>query len=186
MADLLNIGTSGLLAYKTRSEIVQRNITNVNSEHYHRQAIKQLPEMENYISPLFQSTLIGDGVDPTRLQRIVSEQLEKELQFGNAHYARFETLAIYSQELDRSISVLGDGVTESLKNMHEFMSSLQQDPSQDSMRYSLLGESQIMTKTIDLIHDEYQMIHARIDNEMQQHLRNLNQIFAGWRHSTNH
>jgi flagellar hook-associated protein FlgK len=179
MADLLNIGTSGLLAYKTRSEIVQRNITNVNSEYYHRQSIQQIPDMEQYLAPYYKAALVGNGVDASQLNRFISEQLEKELQFGNAHYARYETLAIYSQELDRSVSILGNGITSSINNMHEFMSSLQQDPSQDSMRYSLLSESQIMAKTIDLVHDEYQMIHERIDNEMQQNLLNLNQIFLG-------
>ena len=148
MADLLNIGTTGLLNYRGRANLVEKNISNVNTENYHRQTVHQLPEMERGVRPLERRLLHGNGVNSSNVSRAYDEFLEKEYLYSAELYQYSQTVTGYTKELDSSLNTLGSGINASIQNVFEFMSNLEQEPSEDSLRYSLFSETRVTINSL--------------------------------------
>ncbi|HKY91432.1 MAG TPA: flagellar basal body protein, partial [Nevskiaceae bacterium] len=100
MADLLNIGISGLLAYRRALDTAGHNIANVGTDGYSRQRVE-------FVSRLGQGTgdgYIGAGVDSSTVRRITDSFIQSRITADTSAYGRAETLAGLSATLDGWLS----------------------------------------------------------------------------------
>tara|TARA_B100001094_G_scaffold333444_1_gene412439 strand:- start:1134 stop:3458 length:2325 start_codon:yes stop_codon:yes gene_type:complete len=176
MSDLLNIGISGLLTYRSRSNLIEKNISNVNTENYHRQTMQQRSEMSSSLRPLEIGMNYGDGVNFGQINRAYNQFIEREYNYSAEFNHYSETMGLYTKELDSAISTLGGGIDTSIQNTFQFMSSLELEPSEGSLRYSLMTETQVLTNSIGLMDTHYSQQYERLSTKFETYVRDLNQI----------
>ena len=104
MADLLNIGLSGLSAAKTNLSVVGHNITNVNTPGYSRQDTVQVTRPPQFSGAGF----IGSGTSLTDIRRTYSEFLTTQLRSSTALNSDVKA---YKSQIDQLDSLLAGTTT---------------------------------------------------------------------------
>ena len=110
MADLLNIGLSGLSASKTQLSITGHNITNVNTPGYSRQDATQATR-----NPQFSGAgYIGSGTTLVDIRRTYSEFLTSQLRSSTALASDVSAYKSQIDQLDSLLAGSTTGITPSL------------------------------------------------------------------------
>lgn len=149
MADLLNIGLSGLSASKTQLSITGHNITNVNTAGYSRQDAMQVTR-----APQFNGAgYLGSGTTLTDIRRTYSEFLTTQLRSATALSS---DVAAYKSRIDQLDSLLAGSTTGITPSLQSFFSSLQsaaEDPSNIPARQLVLSEAEGLARRFNTVYD---------------------------------
>ncbi|UVE16387.1 flagellar hook-associated protein FlgK [Pseudomonas sp. LS44] len=149
MADLLNIGLSGLSSSKTQLSVTGHNITNVNTAGYTRQDAAQATR-----TPQFSGVgYIGSGTTLTEIRRSYSEFLTTQLRSSTALGA---DVAAYKSQIDQLDSLLAGSTTGITPAMQKFFSALQtaaEDPSNIPARQLVLSEAEGLARRFNTVYD---------------------------------
>ena len=149
MADLLNIGLSGLAASKTQLSITGHNITNVNTPGYSRQDATQATR-----NPQFSGAgYIGSGTTLVEVRRTYSEFLTSQLRSSTALAS---DVSAYKSQIDQLDSLLAGSTTGITPSLQKFFSALQtaaEDPANIPARQLVLAESEGLARRFNTVHD---------------------------------
>ncbi len=149
MADLLNIGLSGLSASKTQLSITGHNITNVNTPGFSRQNASQATT-----SPQFSGAgYIGSGTTLVDVRRTYSEFLTNQVRSSTALNS---DVAAYKSQIDQLDSLLAGSTTGITPSLQSFFSALQtaaEDPANIPARQLVLAESEGLARRFNTVYD---------------------------------
>lgn len=149
MADLLNIGLSGLSASKTQLSITGHNITNVNTPGFSRQNASQATT-----SPQFSGAgYIGSGTTLVDVRRTYSEFLTNQVRSSTALNS---DVAAYKSQIDQLDSLLAGSTTGITPSLQSFFSALQtaaEDPANIPARQLVLAESEGLARRFNTMYD---------------------------------
>lgn len=149
MADLLNIGLSGLAASKTQLSITGHNITNVNTPGYSRQDATQATR-----NPQFSGAgYIGSGTTLVEVRRTYSEFLTSQLRSSTSLAS---DVSAYKSQIDQLDSLLAGSTTGITPSLQKFFSALQtaaEDPANIPARQLVLAESEGLARRFNTVHD---------------------------------
>lgn len=149
MADLLNIGLSGLAASKTQLSVTGHNITNVNTPGYSRQDATQATR-----NPQFSGAgYIGSGTTLVDVRRTYSEFLTSQLRSSTALAS---DVAAYKSQIDQLDSLLAGSTTGITPSLQKFFSALQtaaEDPANIPARQLVLAESEGLARRFNTVYD---------------------------------
>ena len=107
MADLLNIGISGLRVHQTALSVTGHNITNVNTEGYSRQDIDVVSQSPQFIGGLW----VGSGAQVEDVQRVYDEFLVDQLRVDTSTYSEVKSLALNAGQIDSLMADPGTGLS---------------------------------------------------------------------------
>jgi flagellar hook-associated protein 1 len=178
MSNILNVSVSGLLTAQSRLSLAQSNITNVNKENYHRKVMQQVPEMERRTMHLYTGNLYGLGADATNISRESVQFLEHERRLSQSHLRYSQKSTEYLNEMDGIYSTIGQRLTDSINNFREKMSNVQQYPSDEGLRFSLLQESHVVVDNIGRMSTQVDLLSDKVADEVDKKVQNLNQLLA--------
>ncbi len=149
MADLLNIGLSGLSASKTQLSITGHNITNVNTPGFSRQNASQATT-----SPQFSGAgYIGSGTTLVDVRRTYSEFLTNQVRSSTALNS---DVAAYKSQIDQLDSLLAGSTTGITPSLQSFFSALQtaaEDPTNIPARQLVLAEAEGLARRFNTVYD---------------------------------
>ena len=149
MADLLNIGLSGLSASKTQLSITGHNITNVNTPGFSRQNASQATT-----SPQFSGAgYIGTGTTLVDVRRSYSEFLTNQVRSSTALNS---DVAAYKSQIDQLDSLLAGSTTGITPSLQSFFSALQtaaEDPANIPARQLVLAEAEGLARRFNTVYD---------------------------------
>lgn len=149
MADLLNIGLSGLSASKTQLSITGHNITNVNTPGFSRQNASQATT-----SPQFSGAgYIGTGTTLVDVRRTYSEFLTNQVRSSTALNS---DVAAYKSQIDQLDSLLAGSTTGITPSLQSFFSALQtaaEDPANIPARQLVLAEAEGLARRFNTVYD---------------------------------
>ncbi|WP_313008700.1 flagellar hook-associated protein FlgK [Stutzerimonas nitrititolerans] len=149
MADLLNIGLSGLSASKTQLSITGHNITNVNTPGFSRQNASQATT-----SPQFSGAgYIGSGTTLVDVRRTYSEFLTNQVRSSTALNS---DVAAYKSQIDQLDSLLAGSTTGITPSLQSFFSALQtaaEDPANIPARQLVLAEAEGLARRFNTVYD---------------------------------
>lgn len=162
MADLLNIGLSGLSAAKTNLSVVGHNITNVNTPGYSRQDTVQVTRPPQFSGAGF----IGSGTSLTDIRRTYSEFLTTQLRSSTALNSDVKAYKSQIDQLDSLLAGTTTGITPALKSFFSAMQTAAEDPANIPARQLVLAESEGLARRFNTIYDNINSQNEFINKQM--------------------
>ncbi|WP_312933042.1 flagellar hook-associated protein FlgK [Stutzerimonas nitrititolerans] len=172
MADLLNIGLSGLSASKTQLSITGHNITNVNTPGFSRQNASQATT-----SPQFSGAgYIGSGTTLVDVRRTYSEFLTNQVRSSTALNS---DVAAYKGQIDQLDSLLAGSTTGITPSLQSFFSALQtaaEDPANIPARQLVLAESEGLARRFNTVYDRLSEQNSFTNKQMSAVTDQVNRL----------
>ncbi|SDK06066.1 flagellar hook-associated protein 1 FlgK [Ferrimonas sediminum] len=134
MADLMNIGRSGVLAAQERLQVTSNNIANAGTEGYSRQVAEQRTSQSLFLAGKF----VGTGSYVADVTRVYNSYSARELHLSVSQLANAKTSYAKADELNQVFSVSGDAIPESLNNAFNAINNMADIPSDLSARDNVL------------------------------------------------
>ncbi len=149
MADLLNIGLSGLTASQTQLSVTGHNITNVNTPGFSRQDAVQSTRTPQFSGAGY----IGSGTTLTDIRRSYSEFLTSQLRSSTALAS---DVAAYKSQIDQLDSLLAGsttGITPSLQSFFAALQTAAEDPANIPARQLVLSEAEGLSRRFNTVYE---------------------------------
>src|SRR3989338_6690251 len=148
MADLLNIGLSGLSANKTSLAVTPHNITNVNTPHFFPPPAtppgspRQDTVQSTRIPQFSGAGYIGSGTTLTDVRRIYNEFLTTQVRSTTALNSDTQSYLSKINQLDSLLAGSTTGLTQGLQKMFAALQTAAEDPANIPARQLVLSEAE--------------------------------------------
>ncbi|GAA6134909.1 hypothetical protein NBRC116188_16990 [Oceaniserpentilla sp. 4NH20-0058] len=149
MANLLNIGISGLRVHQTALTVTGHNIANVDTEGYSRQEATITNNNPQFAGGVW----IGGGAMVQDVRRVFDEFLVGQLQKDTSTFNYFETLTSNAEQIDKLLADPGTGIQPGIENMFGAFQAAIDDPSSLPARQVVISESQGLVDRFKSIQD---------------------------------
>lgn len=172
MADLLNIGLSGLSASKTQLSITGHNISNVNTPGYTRQDATQATRLAQFSGAGY----IGSGTTLVDVRRSYSEFLTSQLRSSTALNS---DVAAYKSQIDQLDSLLAGtttGITPAQQSFFSAMQTAAEDPANIPARQLVLAESEGLARRFNTVYDRLAEQNAFTNKQMSAVTDQVNRL----------
>lgn len=176
MADMLQIGTSGVMASNLALQTAGNNIANVNTPGYVRERV----EMD--------ASQFG-GVGNTDVERLVSEFALRQVRRDTANNSFFEQFVTEAARVDTLFAGTANSVATSMDGLFQRLQSATDDPASTASRQLIISESESMIGTFQtlngLVLDQATTINEQLDiftdetNNLIQEVASLNKSITG-------
>ncbi|XLX38861.1 flagellar hook-associated protein FlgK [Ectopseudomonas mendocina] len=172
MADLLNIGLSGLAANKTSLAVTGHNIVNVNTPGFSRQETIQATRTPQFSGAGY----IGSGTTLTDVRRIYNEFLNTQVRSSTA--LNSDTKAYLSQinQLDSLLAGSNTGITPGLQKLFSALQTAAEDPANVPARQLALSEAEGLAKRFNTVYDRLNEQNAFINKQLSAVTDQVNQL----------
>ncbi|CAM3225968.1 flagellar hook-associated protein FlgK [Ectopseudomonas mendocina] len=172
MADLLNIGLSGLAANKTSLAVTGHNIVNVNTPGFSRQETIQATRTPQFSGAGY----IGSGTTLTDVRRIYNDFLNTQVRSSTA--LNSDTKAYLSQinQLDSLLAGSNTGVTPAMQKLFAALQTAAEDPANVPARQLVLSEAEGLAKRFNNIYDRLYEQNAFINKQLSAVTDQVNQL----------
>ncbi|WP_028110197.1 flagellar hook-associated protein FlgK [Ferrimonas futtsuensis] len=134
MADLMNIGRSGVMAAQKQMQVTSNNIANVGTEGYSRQVAEQRTSQSLFIAGSF----VGSGTYVADVKRIYNSYAMRELHLSTSQLSYANMSWRKADELNQVFSVSGDAIPESMNNAFKAINNMADIPNDLSARDNVL------------------------------------------------
>jgi flagellar hook-associated protein 1 FlgK len=172
MADLLNIGLSGLSANKTSLSVTGHNITNVNTPGYSRQDAVQATRVPQFSGVGY----IGSGTTLVDVRRTYSEFLTTQVRSSTALSADVESYKAQIEQLDSLLAGSTTGITPSLQSFFSALQTAAEDPANIPARQLVLSESEGLAKRFNTVYDRISEQNEFINKQMSAVTEQVNRL----------
>lgn len=149
MADLLNIGLSGLSASKSQLAITGHNISNVNTPGFSRQDASQATRTPQFSGAGY----VGSGTTLVEIRRSYSEFLTSQLRSSTSLSSDVEAYKSQINQLDSLLAGSTTGITPSLQKFFSSLQTAAEDPSNMPARQLVLAEAEGLARRFNTVAD---------------------------------
>ena len=172
MADLLNIGMSGLHAAKTKLSVTGHNITNVNTPGYTRQ-----DTVQGTRTPQFSGAgYIGTGTSLLDVRRSYNEFLTTQVRSSTSLNS---DVVAYKSQIDQLDSLLAGSSTGITPSMDAFFSATQaaaEDPSNIPARQLVISEAEGLARRFNDLYDTINTQNSSINKQLVTSTEQINRL----------
>ncbi|KTC74687.1 flagellar hook-associated protein FlgK [Legionella birminghamensis] len=174
MANILNIATSGLLAFQRGLDLTANNISNSRTPGYTRQMLllKSLP------SQRFAGSFIGAGVSPADIKRNSDRFATQQVRETLTNKAQYDIFYEQASQIDKLLSQDGSSISSTLQNFFNALGQLNESPDNAASRGVAFNQSQLLVdqfRTMQLRLDEYQHNNSQ---QLQEAVNQVNRLTA--------
>jgi flagellar hook-associated protein 1 FlgK len=162
MADLLNIGLSGLSANKTALSVTGHNISNVNTPGFSRQDSVQATRVPQFSGAGY----IGSGTTLVDIRRSYSEFLTTQVRSSTALSSDVEAYKSQIEQLDSLLAGSTTGITPSLQKFFSSLQTAAEDPSNVPARQLVLSEAEGLARRFNTVYDRINEQNEFINKQM--------------------
>jgi flagellar hook-associated protein 1 len=172
MADLLNIGLSGLAANKTALGVTGHNITNVNTPGFSRQDTVQATRQPQFSGAGY----IGSGTTLVDVRRSYSEFLSTQLRSSTALNSDVQAYKSQIEQLDSLLAGSTTGITPSLQKFFSSLQTAAEDPSNIPARQLVLSEAEGLARRFNTVSDRINEQNSFINKQMTAVSEQVNRL----------
>jgi len=172
MADLLSIGSSGLLAAMKGLDLTGHNISNVGTQGYSRQRVDQSARPGGNIDRYD----TGSGVEMHGTQRINDALVESRLVRDGAEVSRLDVFNSLAGRTDTLLSASSSGLSGVLNNFFSGLEQIAGDPGSTATRQAVMGQTQSMVDRFNGLHSELSALDGEIDQRLGQAVATVNEL----------
>lgn len=174
MADLLNIGLSGLTVNKTSLTVTGHNITNVNTPGYSRQDTVQATRIPQFSG----SGYIGSGAQTVEIRRLASEFLFNQLRNSTSLNSDLTAYRGQIEQIDSLLANTQTGVTPGLQKFFAALQTASEDPANIPARQLLLSEAEGLAKRFNTIYDQIAKQNETLNTQLGDQVDQVNRLAA--------
>ena len=172
MADLLNIGLSGLSANKTSLAVTGHNITNVNTPGFSRQETIQATRTPQFSGAGY----IGSGTTLVDVRRIYNEFLNTQVRSSTALNSDTQSYLGQINQLDSLLASSNTGINPGLQKIFAALQTAAEDPANIPARQLALSEAEGLAKRFNTVYDRLYEQNAFINKQMSAVTDQINQL----------
>ena len=172
MADLLNIGLSGLSANKTSLAVTGHNITNVNTPGFSRQETIQATRIPQFSGAGY----IGSGTTLVDVRRIYNEFLNTQVRSSTALNSDTQSYLGQINQLDSLLAGSTTGVNPGLQKVFAALQTAAEDPANIPARQLALSEAEGLAKRFNTVYDRLYEQNSFINKQMSAVTDQINQL----------
>jgi flagellar hook-associated protein 1 len=172
MADLLNIGLSGLSANKTSLAVTGHNITNVNTPGFSRQETIQATRIPQFSGAGY----IGSGTTLVDVRRIYNEFLDTQVRSSTALNSDTQSYLSQINQLDSLLASSNTGINPGLQKIFAALQTAAEDPANIPARQLALSEAEGLAKRFNTVYDRLYEQNAFINKQMSAVTDQINQL----------
>lgn len=178
MADILQIGRSGLMAARTALEVTSENIANVNTPGYRRREAMQEEIVMRSPAPNLQ-TGTGQGALVTGVRRAFDALLAARTRDATGAHAAAQTAQPYLEQLELRLMPEGGGPGPALDGFFAALGSLAATPTDTGLRNVVIETGKGLAQGVSNLAASLQELGQGIDAESGQNVDRANQILTG-------
>lgn len=158
MSDLLGIGSSALLAYRSALNVVGQNVANANTAGYSRQRVDlQARSLSGG------SGAGGNGVEVRSVQRLSDQFLFDRLVGQDSSLARISTLSAQAAQLDTWLSGSDTGLSQPLQNFFDAVNGLSAGASSSAARQVVLSSASALSSRLAELQNNFNLADRDVD-----------------------
>lgn len=172
MANILDIGISGLKAQQTALTITGNNITNAGTEGYSRQRVNLSEGNPQFTN----GNWIGSGVRVDSIQRVYDEFITEQLRADTSLFNEFNALAVNAEQVDRLLADDRTGLQPSLEDMFDALQVSVDDPASLPAREAFLSKTEVMIDRFRSLGDSMEAQSETINNQMGVIVEQINTL----------
>jgi len=172
MADLLNIGVNGLLAYQRSLSTVSHNISNVNTEGYRRQRVELSTQTPQYTGSGFE----GAGVKVAAVTSVYNQFVETQVTNNTSLFNEQDTLLRFSSDLDNLLADPDVGVSPVLQTFFKSLQDLSTDPGSTPVRQVVLSEAEALTSIFNDTYTRLNTQQSGVNAEISSAVNDINSL----------
>ncbi|MFK7731988.1 MAG: flagellar hook-associated protein FlgK, partial [Pseudomonadales bacterium] len=175
MADLLEIGTSGLLASQAGIATAGHNIANANVEGYSRQEAlysSQIPQRGA-------GGYVGSGVITSDIRRISDSFLSNQLRSDTEQYSKFETYVGFVSQLEALLANESAGLASGMQGFFASLQAASDDPASITARQQILGEANNLQNRFNTLYNKIQSQTLSINEQITATVQQINGLAEG-------
>ncbi len=165
MADLLNTGVSGLIAFQRSLATTGHNISNVNTQGFSRQEV----DLSTRIPQRTGSGYIGSGVNANSVRRVYDQFAVEQVWEHTAKNSRLQAYSELAGQVDSLLADPNAGLAPTLQNFFDATQGLADNPSSIPARQVVLSEANALVERFHSIEGRF----ANLRDANNEKLRNL-------------
>jgi flagellar hook-associated protein 1 FlgK len=166
MSDLMNIGVSGLLAYRQALTTTSNNIANANTVGYNRQAV------------VMQQNVVG-GVGVQQVTRLTDSILFGKSLNDNASYSRLNTFQQYANGVDGLMSRSTTSLAQPLQQFFTAVNAVSTNPQDSAARQNMLAAADNLSSTFNSLQSQLDGMQSSVNAQLGEAVSQVNQYAEG-------
>ncbi|MFK8068117.1 MAG: flagellar hook-associated protein FlgK [Gammaproteobacteria bacterium] len=174
MADILNIGVSGLRAAQRALSTTGHNISNVNTPGYTRQRVDLSARQDQTIGGL----TLGRGVNVDQVSRIMNQFLSSNVQTSATNVGTVASYNTYSSQVDKILANEATGLSPSMQDFFNSVNALADDPSSLPTRQAMIGSAETLSAKFNSLYAIVDQFDESVDQELQAKVSEINSLAA--------
>ncbi|HWR80434.1 MAG TPA: flagellar hook-associated protein FlgK, partial [Pseudomonas sp.] len=172
MADLLNIGLSGLQVNRTQLSVTGHNISNVNTPGFTRQEAVQTTRLGQFSGAGY----IGSGTTLADVRRMYNEFLTVQVRASTALSSDAESYLSQINQLDALLAGETTGITPGMQKLSAALQTAAEDPANIPARQLVLSEAEGLAKRFNTVYDRLSQQNGFINQELEAITAQINQL----------
>lgn len=174
MADILNIGTSALLAVQQAINTTGHNIANANTEGYSRQRV----DLDALPPQLKGGNYVGSGVTVDGIDRVYDQFLSDEVGIRTSSHASYDAYSTLSGRLDNVLSDPATGLGPSLDSFFSAIQDVANNPGSLPERQVLMGDAQGLADRFHYLDENMRGVNGEVNARIETTVDDINSLAA--------
>jgi flagellar hook-associated protein 1 FlgK len=166
MADLMNIGRGGLLAYRTALTVTGDNIANADTPNYNRR------------TAMLQETTPGTGVDVVEIRRAFDTLLADRSRAAAGRLGSADTYLTHLKALENRLLPGEGGLPDVLDSFFDALDDLALAPADNGLRHAMIGAGQALAMAVSDMAEGLQALDGGVAAEMDQAASQVNSFLT--------
>lgn len=172
MSDLLNIGVSGLQAFKRQLDTTSHNIANVNTNGYSRQHVDLSTRPPDYTGFGY----VGNGVNISGVRRTVDDFLNNQILTNSTGLSQVDTFHSLVSQVDELLANTDAGLTSSMQGFFNAAQDVANDPSSVPARQVFLSQAESLVDRFQFLDGQLNSLTQQVNSDMTSRVTEVNSI----------
>jgi len=173
--DILNVGTSALLAFQQSLNTTGNNISNVNTDGYSRERVNLATQ------PALNTSIgaIGNGVQISDIQRLYDNLIGVRVNDATASQNQASTYNGVASQLDSLLGSSDTGLSPAILSFFNDLQGVANNPSSTSDRQTLLSDAQALTGQFNFFSNQLSGMQSNVNGELSSTVTDINSLATG-------
>lgn len=175
MADILGIGTSGLLAYQRALTTTSHNISNVNTEGFSRQRTGLATRIPEYIGVGY----AGSGVKVSDVSRNYDAFLTDQLRVQTANNERYSAFSALANQIDNMLADQNAGLGPMMDTFFAATQGVADNPNSIPARQVMLSSAESLADRFHYLDGQLRDLNSRVNQQLDAAVYEVNTLASG-------
>ena len=175
MADILGIGTSGLLAFQRALTTTSHNISNANTEGYSRQRAGMETQTPEYIGVGY----AGTGVRVKDITRNFDDFLTTQLRNQTSNNERYTAFYDLASQIDNMLADQNSGLGPMMDGFFAATQGVADNPNSIPARQVLLTSAESLSDRFHYLDQRLRDLNTRVNQQLDAGIYDINTLASG-------